>query len=834
MQKPTIDDLLLRIKELEDQLSHTKLQELHDELELTKNRFHTYVKRSPIGIFLTNEEKQFLYVNPAAGELLNYSPEQMLNLSFPEIVADADNQKVYAGFTILKDTAQISDFNLQLQRSDGSMLDVLIDGAKISETQFVLFVKDVTDLVNTEIQLKEQNEEYEAVNEELRQTNEELIEAQETMLESELQYKQLFENLEQGFALHKMIYDKEGNPVDYTFILMNNAFERLTGIDAKKFIGHTVTEMLPNIEDVWIENYGRVAKTGKSYHFESYSADLDKFYDVVAYAPKIDHFAVIFTDVTSVKRSQKQLIEAKQLAEESEARFKALHNASFGGIFLHYDSIIFDCNQGLTEITGYSYDELIGMNGLDLIAKRYRPIIIEHIKRRGEEAYEAVAVSKSGEEYPVRLEARNIPYKGKMARTVEVRDITEQKAAESALHESETHFRTLADSGLAMVWAADENKQCNYVNKPWLDFTGQTPEHEMREGWMENMHPDDHNNFLSRFTRAFDQGQKFTCDYRLRNANGAYRWIQNVASPRYSSNGQFIGFIAHCIDITERKKAEQDLIEAKEMAEKVQLELQIKNQEYEALNEELRQTNEELFEAKEHAEESDRLKSAFLNNISHEFRTPMNGILGFAELFLRPKKNDEQRRKYAGIMRENCNRLLDIVTDTVEISALQSNVAKVNIEKCNLTTIFEESLSEIKLEAQKKGLEVRINNNCENIDYFLTDRYKLQRAVMHLLNNAVKFTSQGYINFSCEKEKDRVHIKISDTGIGIPVDVKEKLFEPYKQSTLQNTLNYGGTGIGLALVKSYIDLLEGNIAIQSELGKGTTVEMTIPAWQTAK
>ncbi len=241
--------------------------------------------------------------------------------------------------------------------------------------------------------------------------------------EVENDYLTLFHEMLDGFALHEIICNDAGEPVDYRFLKVNPAFERMTGLKAADIEGKTVLEILPATEKHWIETYGRVSLTGEPAHFENISGALGKFFEVSAYQPSYGQFACIFTDAT-------ERTMAKQKLKESEERFKALHNASFGGITIHDKGTILECNQGLSTITGFSIEELIGMNSLMLIAEKSRDLVRANIKVGYEKPYEVYGLRKSGEEYPLRLEARNIPYKGKEVRVVEFRDITDLKKSE--------------------------------------------------------------------------------------------------------------------------------------------------------------------------------------------------------------------------------------------------------------------------------------------------------------------------------------------------------------------------------------------------------------------
>jgi PAS domain S-box-containing protein len=141
-----------------------------------------------------------------------------------------------------------------------------------------------------------------------------------------------------------------------------------------------------------------------------------------------------------------------------------------------------------------------------------------------------------------------------------VRDITERKRAESQLRDSEQNYRSLADAAAALIWTAGADKLCNYFNQPWLKFTGRTLEQEVGNGWAEGVHADDLAQCLATYVEAFDKREPFSMEYRLRRHDGEFRWVRDDGCPRYDSSGEFIGYLGYVMDITERRRAEEETV----------------------------------------------------------------------------------------------------------------------------------------------------------------------------------------------------------------------------------------------------------------------------------
>jgi len=237
----------------------------------------------------------------------------------------------------------------------------------------------------------------------------------------------------------------------------------------------------------------------------------------------------------------------------------------------------------------------------------------------------------------------------------------------------------------------------------------------------------------------------------------------------------------------------------------------------------------DLVAAKERAEESDRLKSAFLANMSHEIRTPMNGILGFAELLKEPKLSGEEQQMFIEIIQTSGERMLNIINDLISISKIESGQMDVYFSETNINEQLEFLYNFFKLEAKQKKLKMMVQYP-KNSDHLKinTDKEKVYAILTNLIKNALKFTQTGTIEFGYQMEGSKIVFFIKDTGIGIPKNKQQTVFERFVQASPGMANVYEGAGLGLAISKAYVEMLGGEIWIESELGKGTCFYFTLP------
>lgn len=240
-------------------------------------------------------------------------------------------------------------------------------------------------------------------------------------------------------------------------------------------------------------------------------------------------------------------------------------------------------------------------------------------------------------------------------------------------------------------------------------------------------------------------------------------------------------------------------------------------------------TKDELIQAKEHAEESDRLKSSFLSNMSHEIRTPMNSIIGFAELLAHPNLTDDKQKTYTSIIIDSSKQLLGLVTDIMDISRIETGDVRIVREETIINDLIMNLFSEFNSKAREKNLTLLpYKTLTDSESTVFTDKIRLHQIIANLLSNALKFTPDGYIKFGYNLVDNQLEFYVSDTGIGITPQFQKRIFERFMQANNNLTRKYGGTGLGLAICKKLVELMGGSIAVESIPQKGATFRFTIP------
>jgi len=382
----------------------------------------------------------------------------------------------------------------------------------------------------------------------------------QNLLESEQKYFKLIENLHAGVVVHSP---------DSSIMFSNSEASELLGLSQNQLKGRVAIDtdwyfMDEHGKKLAMEEYPvvKVISSLKPLLNQTFAINRPSINDIVwvqvnAYPEFTDEgllkqVVVTFYDIS-------EIIEAEKSLRENEEKYRNIfenildvyYEATIDGTLLEISPSIEFISKGQ-----YNRDELIGKSILSFYSDpEDRNRFFTYIKKQGKVTdYELSFYNKDGTIVPISItsgllyDAEGNPVKiiGSM------RDITDRKIVEKALKESELNYRTLVNSGQALIWTATPDKKCNFFNQEWLDFTGRTLEQELGDGWSEGVHPEDIERCFSIYTSSFDARKSFSMDYRMRYHDGSYHWLQDDGKPRYNSLGEFIGYIGHCLDITER------------------------------------------------------------------------------------------------------------------------------------------------------------------------------------------------------------------------------------------------------------------------------------------
>lgn len=364
---------------------------------------------------------------------------------------------------------------------------------------------------------------------------------------------------------------------------------------------------------------------------------------------------------------------------------------------------------------------------------------------------------------------------------------------------SDNRLRTFEKLGGLIVWELDPDYNCIYVNEMWKRFVGERGvEFAHGTDWINLVHPDDRESKVIKNKDAWQRREPFQTECRMLGADGNYYWMLVNASPNFDENGNFCGYVGYYIDINRRRVAEAEM----EKALKV-------------------------------VEESSYLKTKFLATLSHDIRTPMNAIIGFADCMQMAKSTDDIK-PYLSHVTKNTFQLLDIVTNTTEMSKIESNLVEINVSKFKIRKFVDDVYNETK-EQEEKQLYYMYNNNLPEDAEMTTDRGKLKMVMRHLLCNAIRYTHDGgTVTFDVSMENGKLLFSVADTGIGVDVKDHARVFETFYRVENADTMAIRGLGLGLPISKSYVEKLGGILKFQSALNAGTIVTVELPCLQMVK
>ncbi len=468
-------------------------------------------------------------------------------------------------------------------------------------------------------------------------------------------------------------------------------------------------------------------------------------------------------------------------------------------------------------------EDLTGRNFLDFVAMDYRDIVNDQtqVRKSGESSrYELKIVTARDNAKWVSLSV--CPRLDSQGNTIGalaiVVDITNRKKVEIELSESERRFRDVALCSADWLWEIDLNDRYTYCSEKVIDSLGYSAEEIIGKTPFDLIHPEDVQSIKEVYVNLVRNKEKLVnLENRNIHKNGDIKILLTNGVPILDKDGNLLGYRGVDTDITEQKRAEEEIIKAHMLTEQRNIELKA------ALS-----ISEELTE---NAKQASRTKSIFLANMSHEIRTPMNGVIGMTDLLLDTELTPEQA-DYAGTVKQSANALMTIINNILDFSKIEAGRLELEEIDFDLRTMLKDITNLMLIQMDRKGIELILNIDHEVPSLLKSDPGRIRQVITNLLGNAVKFTSHGEIVLRVDIVKqfdDRALLKfsVSDTGIGIAPENLDTLFQPFTQADSSTTRKYGGTGLGLNISKQLADLLGGEIGAESTPGKGSVFWFTV-------
>jgi len=477
------------------------------------------------------------------------------------------------------------------------------------------------------------------------------------------------------------------------------------------------------------------------------------------------------------------------------------------------DGVYLSCNKMFERFFGAKVKDIIGKTDYDFVDRELADSFLENDKKAiaaGKPTSNEEWITYSDDGHKAFLETIKTPMFDSEGTLIGVlgigRDLTERKRAEEELSQQKYFFEQMFMQSSISTQILDHEGWCERINPKLSELFGVKPKDI--EGKVYNIFKDEaiiQGGIIPFLEKAFYKGK--TADWEIffdiglaaesqhiRVKEKKKVWYKNWAYPIFDREGKLINVIIQHNDITEIKQAEQELIAAKDKAE-----------------------------------ESDRLKTAFLTNMSHEIRTPLNSIMGFAELLEEPDLTGEEQRNYIRIIEKSGARMLNIINDIIDISKIESGLTEVLIENCNINEQIECIYSNFKPEVEKKGMQLFLHIGLPvTASVIQTDCEKFYAILVNLVKNSIKYSDQGTIEVGYNLKNNYLEFFVKDTGIGIPKLRQEAVFHRFVQADIADKRAYQGAGLGLSISKSYVEMLGGKLWVESEEGKGSTFFFTIP------
>ncbi|MCD4729397.1 MAG: PAS domain S-box protein, partial [Bacteroidales bacterium] len=815
----------------------TEIRNLIKALNESESNHRLLQENVPVGLYQSTPDGEFNFVNKWFAKILNYdTPDQLVKKKVSDLYADPDQRKKL--IQELDSTGEIPDTEVLLKRKDGSTIWAVVSARTVYDENkkaknYDGYVYNITTRKLALDQIKESEEKYKSLYTLFRLTADNVT---DMIWAKDLNKKYIFTN--KTFCEKLLVAKNTEEPIGKSDMYFARR-EREKYPDNPNW--HTFGEICAVSDDIVIES-------GKPARFDEYGNIKGEFLFLDVFkAPLWDENGNMIgtvgsaRDVTQQKQLENEKIKEENLKNVVYKISNAVNttrdlNELFTVIRLELGQVIDTTNLYIAlydeekdEISlPYFIDEKDRFRKFPAkksltryMIKQNKPILlvendlVELIKK--DEIEQVGSLSKVWLGVPLKMKDKTIGaivvqnYKDENAFSRKDLDLISfvsdqisisinQKQADDALRESEFRLRQIIDAVPQMIFVKDSEGKFLLANKATAEAYGLRVD-EINGINQSDIHKNDEElkHCIEDDQFVISSGEvKITEEQIFTDRKGQEHILQTIKIPLRTGDEKENTLLGVATNITDRKNTEK-----------------------------------ELKYAKEKAEESDRLKTAFLANMSHEIRTPMNAIIGFSELLNDPELTVANRKEFVKLVNENSKVLLHLIEDIIDVAKIEAEQLKIINSICHVNHILEDLKKHYNKELKKapsKNITLKVKKGNKEDNFAInTDPLRLKQIMNNLLGNAIKFTEKGAIEFGYDiKDKNTIQFFIKDTGIGLPPDKLNVIFERFRQAEESTTKEYGGTGLGLTISRRLVELLGGKIWIESVIQEGSTFYFTLP------
>ena len=750
-------------------------KQAEDDLRKSRNTLQMVIESAPDPIFLKDRNSRIVLANTAMGtRRVGLTLDRLIGNSFEHIEDPSVVQQYMEADTRILDSGTKEEIEEDILTPSGPRTYIT------SKSPWYDVKGDVVGLVCVSRDITERKK----MEEELRK--------------SEEKYRTLFNSIDEAFCIIELLYDESGIPKDFVFIETNPAFAKHSG--QSDVIGKRMSELAPNLEETIFWMLGELLHSNEPARYEGEAKALQRWFDVYAFmigGPEPNRIGVLFRDITDRKMIEKELLR-------NESLLRSMIEGTADSIFLKDDkSRILLGNSAFARAVGRPIEEILGKDPFEYrpneVAKRMRADDLRVMESDKEEFIEEEVPAADGSQIRM-LSTIKTPWHNENGEVIGLigvsRDISVRVKMEKALRSSEALLRSVIEEITDPIYLKDKDKRIIMANRAFSQMVGIALDDlldksvfEYREDPITQLKVEETDNQVMQANAPLIYEQT-----SLSPDKSNIRTFLTTKVPWHNEKGEVIGLIGISREISERKKIEEEL-------KKTALDLEQKN----------------------------RLITDFFTNMTHELKTPLTIILVQLELMRLCMSDEQKMPDLISSATQNSYRLLRLVGNLLDITRIDGGHLQAIMTDADAVALVQSIVKTVDAYAKAKSIRLTFSSTIKE-KMMPLDIEKTERILLNLLSNAIKYTDvSGRIAVKMEEKNDGgISVSVEDNGVGIPEDKIEIIFDRFAQVDSSFSKQAEGCGIGLALVKSLVQVLGGTIGVRSRVGKGSCFTMTLP------